>query len=117
MGVQRQYTGTAGRIENAQVASYLAYAAPGAYLVDRQLYLPKDWCEGPQRGEAAGVPDEVELATKPALATQMITTALDAGVPARGQLAMSSTAPIRAAPEAAATGYRLRAGHRPPTAR
>ncbi len=83
VGVQRQYTGTAGRIENAQVAVYLAYAArAGHTLIDRRLYLPKDWCEDPQRRAGAGVPDEVEFATKPALATQMITAALDAGLPA-----------------------------------
>ncbi len=52
-------------------------------MVGRRLYLPKDWCEDPQRREAAGVPDEVELATKPVRATQMIIAALDAGVPAR----------------------------------
>jgi SRSO17 transposase len=83
VGVQRQYTGTAGRIENAQVAVYLAYAAPAGHtLIDRRLYLPKDWCEDPQRRAAVGVPDAVEFATKPALAAQMITAALDAGVPA-----------------------------------
>jgi SRSO17 transposase len=83
VGVQRQYSGTAGRIENAQVAVYLAYAAPAGHtLIDRRLYLPKDWCEDPQRREGAGVPDDVEFATKPDLATQMITAALDAGTPA-----------------------------------
>jgi SRSO17 transposase len=81
VGVQRQYTGTAGRIENAQVAVYLAYAAPAGHtLIDRRLYLPKNWCEDPARREGAGVPDDVEFATKPALATQMITAALDAGM-------------------------------------
>ena len=54
----------------------------GHTLIDRRLYLPKDWCEDPQRRAAAGVPDDVEFATKPALATQMITAALDAGMPA-----------------------------------
>jgi SRSO17 transposase len=83
VGVQRQYTGTAGRIENAQVAVYLAYAAlAGHTLVDRRLYLPKDWCDDRERRAAAGVPDEVNFATKPALATQMITAALDGGMPA-----------------------------------
>ena len=83
MGVQRQYSGTAGRIEIAQLAVYLAYAAPAGHtLIDRRLYLPKDWCEDPQRRAAAGVPDEVEFATKPALAVQMITAALEAGMPA-----------------------------------
>jgi SRSO17 transposase len=83
VGVQRQYTGTAGRVENSQVAVYLAYAAPAGHtLIDRRLYLPECWCEDPGRRAAAGVPDEVQFATKPALATQMITAALDAGLPA-----------------------------------
>jgi len=61
----------------------LAYAArAGHTLIDRRLYLPKNWCEDPQRRAGVGVPDEVEFATKPALATQMITAALDAGMPA-----------------------------------
>ena len=52
-GVQRQYTGTAGRIENAQVAVYLGYAAPrGHALIDRALYLPKSWTGDPARCEA-----------------------------------------------------------------
>ena len=84
VGVQRQYTGTAGRIENSQVAVYLAYAAPAGHtLIDGRLYLPKNWGEDRERREAAGVPDEVEFATKPALAAQMITDALDADMPAR----------------------------------
>ena len=84
MVVQRQYTGTAGRIENAQVAVYLAYAAPAGHtLIDRRLYLPKAWCEDRERRAPAGVPDDIEFATKPDLAAQMITAALDAGMPAR----------------------------------
>ena len=83
VGVQRQYTGTAGRIENAQVAVFLTYAARrGHALIDRALYLPRSWAEDPQRCQAAGVPDGVEFATKPALATAMITRAVSAGVPA-----------------------------------
>lgn len=83
VGVQRQYTGTAGRIENSQVAVYLTYAAPAGYaLIDRALYLPKSWTSDPDRCAAAGVPAEVGFATKPALATTMIGAALDAGVPA-----------------------------------
>ena len=82
-GTQRQYTGTAGRIENAQVAVYLTYAAPrGHALIDRALYLPRSWTDDPDRCAAAGVPDEVEFATKPALAGQMISRAVAAGVPA-----------------------------------
>ena len=82
-GVQRQYTGTAGRTENAQVAVYLAYAAPaGSAFVDRALYLPRSWTSDPARCAAAGVPGDTAFATKPALATEMITRALDAGTPA-----------------------------------
>ena len=83
VGVQRQYTGTAGRIENAQVAVYLTYAAPAGHaLIDRALYVPKVWAEDQDRREEAGIPAEVEFATKPALAQRMILAALDAGVPA-----------------------------------
>lgn len=84
VGVQRQYTGTAGRIENSQVAVYLAYAAPAGYaFIDRELYLPRAWTGDPARCRAAGVPEDVEFATKPALGTAMIARALDAGTPAR----------------------------------
>jgi SRSO17 transposase len=83
VGTQRQYTGTAGRIENAQVAVYLTYAAPrGHALIDRALYLPKSWTEDPARCAAAGVPAEVEFATKPQLAGELIDRAVAAGVPA-----------------------------------
>jgi SRSO17 transposase len=83
VGVQRQYTGTAGRTENAQVAVYLAYAAPaGSAFIDRALYLPRSWASDPARCRAAGIPQDTAFATKPALATEMITRALDAGTPA-----------------------------------
>jgi SRSO17 transposase len=83
VGVQRQYTGTAGRIENSQVAVYLAYAtSKGHALIDRALYLPKSWTDDTARMDAAGVPDDVEFATKPALAQTLISDALTAGVPA-----------------------------------
>lgn len=83
VGVQRQYTGTAGRIENAQVAVYLTYASSrGHALIDRALYLPKSWAEDTERRAEAGVPDDVEFATKPKLARQMITRALDGGASA-----------------------------------
>ena len=81
-GVQRQYTGTAGRIENAQVAVYLGYAAPrGHALIDRELYLPKSWTGDPARCEAAGIPGHVAFATKPQLARLMIERAVSARVP------------------------------------
>lgn len=83
VGVQRQYTGTAGRIENAQVAVYLTYASPrGHACIDRALYLPKSWTSDAERRERAGVPAMVEFATKPALATAMIRRAVAAGTPA-----------------------------------
>ncbi len=81
VGAQRQYTGTAGRIENSQVAVYLTYAASRGYaFIDRELYLPKAWAEDGARRTAAGAPDEVEFATKPALAKAMIERAVSAGV-------------------------------------
>ena len=84
VGVQRQYTGTAGRIENAQVAVYLTYAGSrGHAMIDRELYLPKSWTEDPQRCHDAGIPDDIEFLTKPALAAGMVTRALNAGIPAR----------------------------------
>jgi SRSO17 transposase len=83
VGVQRQYTGTAGRIENAQVAVFLTYAARrGHALIDRALYLPASWTDDLDRCAAAGVPADVKFVTKPALATAMITRAVHAGVPA-----------------------------------
>ncbi|MDQ6617493.1 MAG: IS701 family transposase [Actinomycetota bacterium] len=83
VGVQRQYTGTAGRIENAQVAVYLTYAAPrGHAFIDRALYLPRSWAEDQPRRDAAGVPADAAFATKPALAAAMISRAVQAGVPA-----------------------------------
>lgn len=83
VGVQRHYTGTAGRIENAQVAVFCGYATPrGHTLLDREIYLPRCWAGDPARRTAAGVPDEVTFATKIALARRMLTRALDAKVPA-----------------------------------
>lgn len=84
VGVQRQYTGTAGRIENAQVAVYLTYASTrGHAVIDRELYLPKSWTSDDQRCMAAGVPEDIGFLTKPALAAGMLTRALHAGISAR----------------------------------
>jgi SRSO17 transposase len=83
-GVQRQYSGTAGRVENCQLGVFLAYASPrGRALIDAELYLPRSWTDDQVRCAAAGVPDQVGFATKPALAMSMLGRALDAGVPAR----------------------------------
>jgi SRSO17 transposase len=84
VGVQRQYSGTAGRIENSQVAVYLTYAAPrGHALIDRALYLPKSWTDDPNRCAEAGIPENKQVfATKPALAVELIDRAVAAKVPA-----------------------------------
>jgi SRSO17 transposase len=83
-GVARQYTGTAGRIENAQVGVFLGYAArKGRALLDRALYLPKEWAADTERRKGTGVPGEVAFATKIVLARRMIDRAVAAGVPAR----------------------------------
>ncbi len=82
-GVQRQYSGTAGRVENCQLGVFLAYAGPrGRALIDRELYLPKSWTDDRDRCREAGVPDSVQFATKTDLARLMLGRALDAGVPA-----------------------------------
>ncbi|MFF8020737.1 IS701 family transposase [Streptomyces sp. NPDC007896] len=83
VGVQRQYTGTAGRIENSQVAVYLVYSSSAGHAaIDRRLYIPRSWTQDPDRCRAAGIPEDLSFATKPALATEMVAQALDAGVPA-----------------------------------
>jgi hypothetical protein len=72
-GFGRQYTRPAGRIENAQVAVYLTYAAPAGHaLTDRELYLPRAWADDRARCLAAGIPGATRFATKPALARKMI---------------------------------------------
>lgn len=81
--MQRQYSGTAGRIENCQIGVFLAYATPpGRTFLDRELYLPQSWADDDARRAAAGVPEHVELATKPQLAQRMLQRARQAGVPA-----------------------------------
>jgi SRSO17 transposase len=80
-GVQRQYTGTSGKIDNCQLGVFLAYASPrGRALIDRELYLPKSWTADRDRCAGAGVPDEVEFATKPEQGLAMLHRAFDAGV-------------------------------------
>jgi SRSO17 transposase len=81
-GVARQYSGTAGRIENSQVGVFAAYASPrGRGLIDRELYIPKDWFTDRDRCRAAGIPDERNFQTKPELARGMIARALEADLP------------------------------------
>jgi SRSO17 transposase len=83
VGVQRQYSGTAGKVDNCQLGVFLAYASPrGRAFIDRELYLPRSWTSDPARCRAARVPEEVGFRTKPQLARVMLERALDTGVPA-----------------------------------
>jgi SRSO17 transposase len=83
VGVQRQYSGTAGKVDNCQLGVFLAYASPrGRAFIDRELYLPKAWTNDRARCRAARVPEHVGFRTKPQLARVLLERALDAGVPA-----------------------------------
>ncbi|MCX6023254.1 MAG: IS701 family transposase [Chloroflexi bacterium] len=83
VGVKRQYSGTAGRIENCQIGVFLAYATPkGRTFLDREVYLPQEWTEDRERRREAGVPEDVTFRTKPELAQAMLERALGAGAPA-----------------------------------
>lgn len=108
-GVARQYSGTAGRIENSQIGVFLGYATPkGRALLDRALYLPKEWAADTDRREEAGVPEEVAFATKIVLARRMIDRAVGAGVPARWVTAdavYGSDSHFRTAAEGHGLGY------------
>jgi SRSO17 transposase len=82
VGVARQYSGTAGRIENSQIGVFMAYASRfGQALIDRRLYLPESWANDPARRSKAHVPEDIAFAAKTQIAREMISTALDAGAP------------------------------------
>lgn len=84
VGVQRQYSGTLGRIDNCQIATFLAYVTPDGSraLLDRRLYLPqKSWADDRERRQNAGVPDDVEFATRPEQVIDMLEDTIAAGVP------------------------------------
>jgi SRSO17 transposase len=88
VGVARQYSGTAGRIENCQVGVFLAYASPlGQALIDRRLYLPGTWAADGVRRREAHVPEKVTFATKLQIAGELISAALDARAPCAWVLA------------------------------
>ncbi|HZH46147.1 MAG TPA: IS701 family transposase, partial [Roseococcus sp.] len=110
-GVQRQYSGTAGRIENCQAGVFLGYAGRhGQALIDRALYLPKGWTGDAARRAAAGIPEEVASATKPKLGLAMLDRALGAGVPfawVSGDCVHGSDHRIRRRLEARQRGYVL----------
>jgi SRSO17 transposase len=83
VGVQRQYSGTAGKVDNCQLGVFLAYVGPrGRAFIDRELYLPHCWTDDPDRCRAARIPIKVQFRTKPQLARVMLERALDAEVPA-----------------------------------
>lgn len=84
VGVQRQYSGTMGRVDNCQIATFLAYVTPGRdrVLLDRRLYMPEvSWLEDPARCAAAGVPADLAFKTRPVQVAEMIDAARAAGVP------------------------------------
>jgi SRSO17 transposase len=84
VGVKRQYSGTAGKIENCQIGTFLSYmTAKGHVLLDRRLYLPEEWANDPERREEAKVPADVVFQTKPEQAMAMLEHAWQAGVPMR----------------------------------
>jgi SRSO17 transposase len=110
-GVARQYSGTAGRVENCQIGVFLGYASSkGRAGIDRALYLPRAWVDDPERRSEAGVPPAVAFRTKPRLAIEMIERALDAGVPARwvvGDSIYGSDGKLRRALEGRDQAYAL----------
>ena len=81
VGVQVQYYGTTGHLENCQVGVFLAYVTrKGHSLIDRRLYLPKSWADSPEKRSKVGVPERIKFATKAQLAQQMLQSAWDAGL-------------------------------------
>lgn len=95
-GVQRQCSGAAGRTENCQIGVFPTYASPrGPTILDRALYLPASWTDDRARGRAAGIPDEVAFATKPAQAQAMLERALESSVPAAWVAADSSYGDVK----------------------
>lgn len=111
VGVQRQYSGTAGRVENCQVGVFLGYASrKGHALIDRALYLPEGWAGDAGRRAGAGVPAAVAFVTKPKLGRAMLERALDAGVPCAwvtGDSVYGVDHALRRAIEARRRGYVL----------
>ena len=111
VGVGRQYSGTAGRIENCQVGVFVGSASPkGQTLLDRALSLPQEWADNAQRRKHAKVAEAVEFATKPQLAQTLLTRALDAGLPAAwvtGDSVQGNDRPLRAMLQARRQAYVL----------
>ncbi|MDP9840994.1 IS701 family transposase [Streptosporangium lutulentum] len=111
-GVQRQYTGTAGKITNCQIGVFLGYASTrGRALLDRELYLPHlSWIADTDRCAQARIPDETGFATKPQLLRAMIERAITAGVPfswVTADEAYGDNGPLRRFLETGQIGYVL----------
>ena len=110
-GVHRQYSGTAGRIENCQIGVFLAYGSRhGRALIARALYLPQTWTDDRPRCRDAGIPDEVAFATKPKIGRAMLERAFLAHVPCAwvtGDSVYGSDSGLRRTIEAAGKGYVL----------
>src|SRR3954464_12261100 len=110
-GVHRQYSGTAGRVENCQIGVFLGYASRhGRALIDRALYLPQTWTQDRPRCRDAGIPDEVAFATKPQIARAMLERAVLAHVPCAwvaGDSVYGADPALRRSIEAAGKGYVL----------
>jgi len=111
VGVKRQYSGTAGKVENCQVGTFLSYVSSrGQVLLDRRLYLPEEWCNDPERRAGAKVPAEVVFQTKPEQARQMLEHAWALGVPMRwvtGDAVYGDAPELRAAISAGGRWYVL----------
>ncbi|HWE61223.1 MAG TPA: IS701 family transposase, partial [Chloroflexota bacterium] len=111
VGVKRQYSGTAGRVENCQIGVFLAYASEaGRAFLDRELYLPEEWAADQARRAEAGVPAAVGFATKGQLAQRMLARVFAAGVPAAwvtGDEVYGNSGPLRTWLEAQERAYVL----------
>ncbi|WP_199038593.1 IS701 family transposase [Glycomyces salinus] len=114
VGVQRQYTGTAGRIENATVTVFAAWATPERrFLIDYELYLPESWTSDPERMAEAGVPDSIGFATKLVQAEQILARRVAAGeVPTAlaGDAVYGRSEPLRRTAETTGIAYVLEVG-------
>jgi SRSO17 transposase len=110
-GVQRQYSGTAGRIENSQIGVFLSYtSSKGHAFLDRALYLPQSWTSDRERCHKAGIPDDVSFATKQELALSMLKRAHDSQTPfgwVTGDCIYGDYRPIRLWLETLPKGYVL----------
>jgi SRSO17 transposase len=110
-GVARQYSGTAGKVDNCQIGVFLSYASPlGHALLDRELYLPREWTDDRERCRQAGIPEDRCFATKPQLARQMLARAWAAGVRAAwvtGDSVYGDNRPLRRWLEAQPQAYVL----------